>query len=296
MNGLRGIHSFFLLAVALFIVLNHLTGCSRNSYVMPPPSYRVYSPPPAPSGPQTSRMQSAPNIPHTVPRASSPRTDRVEEKCVVRLDAPKTITHEVGPLETLWRLSRMYDVPEEKICAANGIRRNDPIHIGQKLIIPNTRMMRHVIPLYSETRWKYIIIHHTASDFGKATLINRVHEDRGFWRGIGYHFLIDNGTLGKGDGQIEVSPRWIKQMSGAHCKAGGMNETGIGIALVGNFNNDLPTRSQMESLAYLLQTLSRHYQISSAKVMGHRDVTGAATDCPGKRFPWYQVRQCLAGL
>jgi N-acetyl-anhydromuramyl-L-alanine amidase AmpD len=189
----------------------------------------------------------------------------------------------------------MYDVPANKICAANGIGANEPIHIGQKLIIPNARMMRHVIPLYSETRWKHIIIHHTASDLGTAMVINRVHEDRGFWQGIGYHFLIDNGTLGKGDGQIEVSPRWIKQLVGAHCKAGNMNETGIGIALVGNFNDELPTRSQMESLTYLLRMLSGHYRISSINVMGHRDVPGAATDCPGKRFPWYQVRQCLAG-
>jgi N-acetyl-anhydromuramyl-L-alanine amidase AmpD len=211
------------------------------------------------------------------------------------LDAPKTITHEVGPLETVWRLSRMYDVPEKQIYAANGIRPNDPIHIGQKLTIPDAKMMRHVIPLYPARRWKHIIIHHTASDFGKATLINRVHEDRGFWQGIGYHFLIDNGTLGKGDGQIEVSPRWIKQLVGAHCKAGGMNSTGIGIALVGNFNGEPPTRSQMESLSYLLRTLSRYYHIPSRNIMGHRDVPKAATECPGKRFPWFQVRHSLAG-
>jgi len=208
----------------------------------------------------------------------------------------KTITHEVGPLETVWRISRMYDVTAESIYAANGLKAGDPLRIGQKLTIPNAKCLRHVIALYPNPQWKYIIVHHTATDIGNASLVHRSHEDRGFWYGLGYHFLIDNGTLGKGDGQIEESPRWIKQQNGAHCKAGGMNQKGIGIALVGNFNMDLPTAGQMQSLTYLLKMLCQYYKIPACNIMGHRDVDGAATDCPGKRFPWPALRQELAGL
>jgi N-acetyl-anhydromuramyl-L-alanine amidase AmpD len=206
----------------------------------------------------------------------------------------RTITHEVGPLETVWRISRMYDVSAQDIYAANRMKPGDPLRIGQKLLIPNARTMRHVIPLYPGDQWKYIIVHHTATDIGSAILVNRSHHDRGFWHGLGYHFLIDNGTLGKGDGQIEVSPRWIKQQEGAHCKAGGMNDKAIGVALVGNFNETLPTSRQMESLGYLLRTLMQQYRIAPSKVTGHRDVDGASTDCPGKRFPWSNLRQCLS--
>jgi len=206
----------------------------------------------------------------------------------------RTVTHEVAPLETIWRLSRMYDVPEESIYLANNLKPGETIHIGQKLLIPNARPLRHVISLYPNERWRYIIIHHTASDMGKALLINNYHHDRGFWNGLGYHFVIGNGTLGKLDGQIEVSPRWIKQLQGAHCKAGGMNERGIGIALVGNFNEHHPTQAQLDSLSYLLRLLTDYYKIPSSRVMGHRDVEGARTDCPGKRFPWPTIRQCLA--
>jgi len=73
-----------------------------------------------------------------------------------------------------------------------------------------------------------------------------------------------------------------------------MNEKAIGVALVGNFNEDLPTSAQMDSLTYLIRTLCSHYSISPQNVVGHRDVDGAATDCPGKRFPWASIRRCLA--
>ncbi len=80
-----------------------------------------------------------------------------------------------------------------------------PIYQGQKLIIPNAKGVSEYYSPLPNSRWKYIVIHHTATDVGKAYLINRSHLDRGFWNGLGYHFLIDNGTLGKGDGQIEAA-------------------------------------------------------------------------------------------
>lgn len=188
----------------------------------------------------------------------------------------------------------MYDVSAESIYAANRLKPGEPISIGQKLTIPNAKMLRHVIGLYPNSRWKYIIVHHTATDIGNAILVHHSHQDRGFWYGLGYHFLIDNGTLGKGDGQIEPSPRWVKQQNGAHCKAGGMNDKAIGVSLVGNFNVDLPTANQIQSLNYLLKTLCQYYHIPTTNILGHRDVQGARTDCPGKRFPWSSIRQCLA--
>lgn len=246
---------------------------------------------PSPAPPVRQPYGASPSAPVSKPYSGSPE---VVEKCHTNLSTPRTITHEVGPMETIWRISRMYDVSAQSIYAANGLKSGEPIHIGQKLVIPNARMLRHVIALYPSSRWKYIIVHHTATEIGNARLVDCSHQDRGFWNGLGYHFLIDNGTLGKGDGQIEQAPRWIKQQNGAHCKAGGMNNKGIGIALVGNFNHESPTRNQLESLTYLLNTLSRYYHIPSSNILGHRDVEGAATDCPGKRFPWSSVRQCLS--
>jgi N-acetyl-anhydromuramyl-L-alanine amidase AmpD len=185
----------------------------------------------------------------------------------------------------------MYGVTPESIYAANRLKPGDPLQVGQKLVIPNAGMIRHVINLYRNPRWKYIIVHHTATGKGNAKTIHRSHWERGFWNGLGYHFLIDNGTLGKGDGQIEMSPRWVRQQGGAHCKAGGMNDMAIGISLVGNFDYEKPTPNQMQSLAFLLSVLRDYYRIPPSNVMGHREVPGAKTRCPGQLFPLNSLRQ-----
>ena len=100
--------------------------------------------------------------------------------------------------------------------------------MGQALLIPNAAPLKPIIPLYHSDKWKYIIIHHSATDEGNALCFDKSHSLRGFTRGLGYHFVIDNGTKGKLDGQIEISPRWIKQQDGAHTKASGFNKKSIG--------------------------------------------------------------------
>jgi LysM repeat protein len=250
----------------------------------------AYSYSPSYSYPSTSVALDSSDIisPPSVSRVREPRT--LITPLQVPIHSRRTI-HEVGPLETVWRISRMYDVPEKQIYKANRMRPGRPISIGQKLVIPNARVFHNVIPLYPNSRWRYILVHHTATDRGNACLINRSHYGRGWWHGLGYHFLIDNGTMGKGDGQIEASPRWIKQQNGAHCKAGGMNTKAIGICLVGNFSQELPTKKQLQSLIYLTQTLNQGYSIRSTKVLPHRAVRGARTECPGNRFPWSTVQR-----
>ncbi len=247
-----------------------LTGCGTA------PSPRITSAPPPPSTPGTG----------------SSRIQVVQEPLRVN-SKPRTVIHEVAPMEIVWRLSKMYGVSMESIYRANHLRPGDPIRIGQKLIIPNARYFQNIVPLYPNRRWRYIIIHHTATDIGNANIIHYSHMKRGFWNGLGYHFLIDNGSLGKGDGQIEVSPRWIKQKVGAHCKASGMNSRAIGIALVGDFDHGKPTRKQMRSLARLIRELVHYYHIPPDHIMGHGDVPGANTACPGKHFPWRTLQRYL---
>ncbi|MGA2402861.1 MAG: N-acetylmuramoyl-L-alanine amidase [Syntrophobacteraceae bacterium] len=210
------------------------------------------------------------------------------------LGSPRTIYHEVGPLETVWRISRLYDVTPQSIYSANRLKPRDPLQVGQKLVIPNAKTIRYVINLYRNPQWKYIILHHTATGKGNARTINISHGARGFWNGLGYHFLIDNGTLGKGDGQIEMSPRWIRQQCGAHCKAGGMNDKAIGIALVGNFNCEKPTPNQLQSVAFLVSVLRNYYHIHPANILGHREAQGAKTECPGKLFPINSIRKAAS--
>ena len=127
-----------------------------------------------------------------------------------------TIVHEVAPLETLWRISKMYDVPQAAISRANNLNFSAKLKAGQKLTIPDAAPITPLVSLYPNKKWKYIVVHHTATDIGNANMVNQWHQRRGFENGLGYHFLIDNGTAGKADGQIEISPRWVKQKNGAH--------------------------------------------------------------------------------
>ena len=202
--------------------------------------------------------------------------------------------HEVARMETLWRIGKMYGVDVNAIMAANGLKNPNSIEVGQRLLIPQAATAaRSVIPLYHTRPWTYIVIHHSATHNGNALMIDKVHFRRGFENGLGYHVLIDNGTLGKGLGQIEIGPRWVKQENGAHCNAAGMNENGIGICLIGNYSETYVPDIQLESLVFLVNTLRAHYQIPLDHIIRHRDVPGKNTECPGNYFPWDEFKRRL---
>ena len=137
--------------------------------------------------------------------------------------------------------------------------------------------------------WKWIVIHHSATAGGSMVMFDKEHRAKG-WDGIGYHFVIGNGTL-TGDGQIEVAPRWPIQKWGAHAKTldNKYNERGIGICLVGNFDTAHPSAAQMKSLTTLVAYLMQTYHISPSNVIGHRDTK--ATACPGRWMSVATLRQ-----
>lgn len=146
-------------------------------------------------------------------------------------------------------------------------------------------------PLSGEREWTSIVIHHTASERGSVESINDAHLQKkdssgNSWLGIGYHFVIGNGD-GMGDGDIEPTFRWREQMHGAHAGDNDFNQHGIGIVLVGNFEETPPTAAQLASVKRLVGALRAEYEIPSDKVVGHRDVK--ATACPGKLFPMAEV-------
>jgi hypothetical protein len=138
--------------------------------------------------------------------------------------------------------------------------------------------------------WRYIVIHHSATDKGNAAEFDLQHRKRG-WDELGYHFVIDNGQGGP-DGRIEVGHRWKAQKTGAH--TGGTpgneyNEYGIGICLVGDFRNHLPSAAQLASLRQLTDFLVAHYDVPPQNIIGHCDAPNATTQCPGAALHRYVV-------
>lgn len=148
-------------------------------------------------------------------------------------------------------------------------------------------------PSVAERDWRSIVLHHTASESGSVESIHEAHTRRkdkagNPWLGIGYHFVIGNGS-GMGDGEIEPTFRWREQMHGAHAGDDEHNQHGIGVVLVGNFEKHPPSDAQMASVKRLVATLKAAYGISSSNVIGHGSIK--ATACPGKYFPLDEISQ-----
>lgn len=202
-----------------------------------------------------------------------------------------TVKHVVGPGETLWRISKIYDVPAAAIMQTNHLSSRN-LKMGSTLRIPSAKKAEQPITLYPSRKWKYIIIHHSATGEGSSLAFHKAHRAKG-WDSVGYHFIIDNGEGGKPEGFIEITPRWLKQLDGAHCKAADMNIKAIGICLVGNFNEDRPSFAQREALDELVEKLRKYYKISPKNILRHGEVRGAQTDCPGRKFPWEKFKRSL---
>ena len=142
-------------------------------------------------------------------------------------------------------------------------------------------------PGKADRPWKYIVVHHSATDKGGLDQIDREHRKVLGFEGCGYHFVIGNGTDSP-DGQIEISERWFNQKHGVHCRNGknaDVNEYGIGICLVGNFDNQPPTPKQIAATKALVAYLADRYQVDAEHRGSHDQFAEGPTACPGKNFP-----------
>jgi len=132
-------------------------------------------------------------------------------------------------------------------------------------------------------RWKYMICHHSAMKEGNAATYDKQHRKRRMENGLAYHFVIGNG-VDSGEGHIEVGQRWVRQIKGGHVKSDALNEVGIGICLVGNFEVAAPSARQIDALCelidYLRAAVGKHLKLQS-----HAEAHPGHTACPGKYFP-----------
>lgn len=132
----------------------------------------------------------------------------------------------------------------------------------------------------------YIIVHHTGAEERDAGQIKKYHLSLG-WQDIGYNYIIEHG------GNI-VAGRPL-DIPGAHCLAGGMNNCSIGVAVIGNMEERFLRPGQERALIELLRDLSGRYQVPVKSILGHREVKGAATACPGRLIDMDVLRHALDG-
>ncbi|HTL52337.1 MAG TPA: peptidoglycan recognition family protein [Planctomycetota bacterium] len=87
---------------------------------------------------------------------------------------------------------------------------------------------------------------------------------------IGYHYIIDRqGNLWHG--------RDLKYQ-GAHVKD--HNEGNIGVMIMGNFEDQDPTRAQLDTANHVLPALMKRYKVELDHVRSHRELM--PTECPGR--------------
>ena len=138
-------------------------------------------------------------------------------------------------------------------------------------------------PSYAKDNYPaFIVVHHsaTARDNTQFATIKNNHLGIG-WGDIGYQHWIagaldGDGTHFKGRPENDI---------GAHANTNKMNFRSIGIALCGDFYsgaaNETPTQNQLDTLQILLDSIRKERGIPKEMVLGHQEVPGAATDCPG---------------
>lgn len=121
-----------------------------------------------------------------------------------------------------------------------------------------------------------IIIHHSASLVKgyQNAMIDSWHKARKFPQSrlgyfIGYHYVIEkDGTLFQAR---------LDDDEGAHCK--GQNLMSIGICLAGNFDLEMPTWRQQQTLSQLLNEKLANFKINVKNILPHRAFS--PTDCYG---------------
>lgn len=151
--------------------------------------------------------------------------------------------------------------------------------------------------VYWPGRWKYIVVHHSGGDYGTIEFLQQVHRERQPGDpidAIPYHYVIGNGN---GLGMGEVASDWRQEYGiwGTHLSENNLarNFFGIGICLVGNFEETDVPEEQFTVLVELTRSLMRRYGIAHNNVTAHGLIRGESTKCPGRRFPFERFRRAL---
>ncbi len=176
-----------------------------------------------------------------------------------------------------------------------------------KVISKNPDDKEYTWPIAYAPKLKKLVVHHTDIDV-KDYDQNGVVDDSDYqaavrsiyyfhtisrdWGDIGYNYLIDpNGHVyeGRAGGDLAVAAHTLCKNNGA-----------LGIALLGNFQNAVPTAKALMALQSLVNAKAKEYKLDPngssmfygsflPNVIGHRNVR--KTSCPGDRL--YELMQNL---
>lgn len=147
-----------------------------------------------------------------------------------------------------------------------------------------------------QSKWDSIVIVHSGTPAGSASDIASEHRELGY-DGLGFHFVIGNGSRRMRDGEIHIGYRWIDQLNGAELSGVGdgfISSGVIEICLVGDGDRRPFSDEQLHRLAQIVVALADRLDIPADKINLHKDLAG--TSSPGQFFPRSQFEQLLASM
>ena len=131
--------------------------------------------------------------------------------------------------------------------------------------------------------WQRVVLHGSGVNHGNASLLNRYHHSvRGLVQGLSYHFVIGNGA-GAPDGRIETGNRWSQALPAGDMVCAEAQDYSISVCLVGDFNEQAPSKAQLEAVHELMDYLS--IKLGKVELMAHRAEDGSASSCLGTKLP-----------
>lgn len=226
--------------------------------------------------------------------------------------APRIVEYKIRKGDSLSEIAKRHGATLKQVTSYNNIRNPNKIKVGQVIKIP----VKDGVPLPADqspqltnsvrrtldsirvgtSKWKHIVIHHSATKVGSPKGLDRFHrEERNMENGLAYHFLIGNGR-GMVDGEVYVADRWKRQIQGGHLSSYAMNSVSIGICLVGDFERSKPTEKQMEQLIALIEYLVHKTDIPVGRVTTHTLINAKPTLCPGRHFPTKSFKKTISKL
>jgi hypothetical protein len=130
-----------------------------------------------------------------------------------------------------------------------------------------------------------IFIHHSASDWGDAKLIDSWHKQQG-WQSIGYHFVVLNGYRtsenfkeGKVNKEIIGLIEKGRNIESVGSHVLGHNTGSIGICLI--HDKQPYTEKQLESYRHFAAMLAKLYNVKVENIKGHYEADKNKPLCPG---------------
>lgn len=228
---------------------------------------------------------------------SNPNLLFVGKKLKIPSTSVSQIDYVIKTGDSLGGIASRFGVKASDLISINGIDQPNLIKVGQKITIPLGKskrasatpllpasVLKSLKSINNSSRWKRIVIHHSATPVDDAMNMHQVHKKRGMKNGLAYHFVISNGSRKASDGEIHIGSRWKGQVDGGHMKQLSLNKTSIGICLIGNFELRPPTSKQLKTLEGLCKHLMKNCRISHSNVTTHKLLHPNHTKCPGKLF------------